>query len=90
MLLPKVDKSLTVSKSIQSVKKIVAAVLTAGLLGTSSMSTIANELPSSDQNSPIMLVQHSLNHMDSYHYSHGSHMSHSSHRSHMSHYSSGW
>jgi len=87
MLLPKVDKCSTDSKSTRSVKKIVAAVLTASVLGVSSMSAIAAEAPLEDQNSPIMLVQHSLSHMDSYHYSH---MSHSSHRSHMSHYSSGW
>lgn len=90
LMLPKVDKCQALSKSARTVKKIAAAVLTAGVLGFSSIATVsAAEVPSSDQNAPVMLVQHSLDSgmAGSYHYSHSSHGSHSSH---MSHYSSRW
>lgn len=93
LMLPKVDKLQGFSKSARAVKRIAAAVLTAGVLGMSTMGTVsAAELPSSDQNAPMMLVQHSLDagQVGNYHYSHCSHSSHSSHSSHVSHYSSRW
>lgn len=90
LMLPKVDKHQGFSKRARIVKKIAAAVLTAGVLGISTMGNIsAAELPATDQNAPMMLVQHSLDagQIGNYHYSHSSH---SSHRSHSSHYSSRW